>query len=110
MLETNNAIDFQSITKIDLEDVVLQMEKDIQSAGSGFTFKSREANALIIELSKAIVEIDRLGRLPNLLYRIDVKESNIDQKSNYYEAVSSLCWNRVFQKVWLRKNFKTGNR
>ncbi len=110
MLETNNDIEFQSINPLDLQDVVDQMQKDILMAGTSYDFQSNSALGLIAELKRELQNIDQMGLLTNLIYRIDIDESKLGTTANYFEDLSKLCWNRVFQKVWLRKKLKTGSK
>ena len=105
MLETNNDIDFDSIKEVDLIDVVNQLEKDIQSSGESYSFKSVQPDELIDELASFLGKIDRGSRLSNLLYRIDVNITKMQVNDSYYLALSKMIWNRVFQKVWFRKNY-----
>lgn len=105
MLETNNDIEFESIKEIDLIDVINQLEKDIQSSGEYYSFSSDNAASLIAELAHFLQKIDSGKRILNLLYRIDVNANKIDANDHYYLSLSKAIWNRVFQKVWFRKNF-----
>ena len=105
VLETNNDIDFDSIKEVDLIDVVNQLEKDIQSSGESYSFKSVQPDELIDELASFLGKIDRGSRLSNLLYRIDVNITKMQVNDSYYLALSKMIWNRVFQKVWFRKNY-----
>ncbi len=105
MLETNNDIEFESVQDVDLKDVINQLEKDIQSSGERYEFKSLTPANLIKELSDYLAKVDKGSRLNNLLYRIDVSMAKMDVKKPYYLALSNLVWNRVFQKVWFRKNY-----
>ncbi|NNJ55191.1 MAG: hypothetical protein HKP14_03635 [Bacteroidia bacterium] len=105
MLETNNDIEFESIQEVDLIDVVNQLEKDIQSSGERYEFTSETPENLISELSDYLKKVDKGTRLSNLLYRIDVNTAYMDPKQPYYVSLSRVIWNRIFQKVWFRKNY-----
>lgn len=110
MLEANNDIDFASNNSIPIEEVITQMEKELSMSGEGKAFEHTTADQLITELSLHLKKIDTGTRIDNLFYRIDVHPSKINTQLAYYEALAVLAWNRVFQKVWFRKNFKTGNK
>ena len=71
---------------------------------------SSEKLNLIAELSTFLKQIDSGTRIDNLFYRIDINPAKKDDKLPYYEALATLAWNRVFQKVWFRKSFKTENK
>jgi hypothetical protein len=109
MLETNNDIDFTTNNEIPISDVVAQMEKEIQMSGEQYSFVSDRPVQLINELAAFLQQIDRGTRIENLLYRIDISPAKKDEKLPYYEGLAILAWNRVFQKVWFRLNFKTEN-
>lgn len=110
MLEANNDIDFANNNEIPIHEVILQMEKELSMSGESLNFKSKVADELITELTHHLKKIDTGTRIANLFYRIDIHPSKIDNQLPYYQALAVLAWNRVFQKVWFRKNFKTGNK
>ena len=110
MLESNNGIEFTNNNKIPLVEVIAQMEKEIQMSGEQYTFGSDTPLNLIAELSTFLKQIDSSTRVDNLFYSIDINPAKKDDKLPYYKALAALAWNRVFQKVWFRENFKTGNK
>ena len=110
MLESNNGIEFTNNNKIPLVEVITQMEKEIQMSGEQYAFGSDTPLNLIAELSTFLKQIDSSTRIDNLFYRIDINPAKKDDKLPYYEALAILAWNRVFQKVWFRKSFKTENK
>ena len=110
MLETNNDIDFSTNNLIPIADVVAQMEKEIQMSGKQKTFNSDNPTQLITALAAFLKQIDSGTRIQNLFYRIDINPAKKDDNLPYYEALATLAWNRVFQKVWFRREFKTGNK
>jgi hypothetical protein len=110
MLETNNDIDFASNNEIPLEEVIAQMEKELAMSGEEHIFASKNPSMLVLELSKVLKHIDKGTRITNLFYRIDVNPSKVNMQLSYYDGLATLAWNRVFQKVWFRTNFKTGNK
>ncbi len=110
MLESNNGIEFTNNNKIPLVEVIAQMEKEIQMSGEQYTFGRDTPLNLIAELSIFLKQIDSGTRIDNLFYRIDINPAKKDDKLTYYKALATLAWNRVFQKVWFRKSFKTENK
>jgi len=110
MLEANNDIDFTSNNEIPLEQVIAQMEKELAMSGEEHIFASKNPSSLIRELSTVLKKIDKGTRITNLFYRIDVNPIKANAELPYYDGLSALAWNRVFQKVWFRTNFKTGNK
>ena len=110
MLETNNDIDFSTNNLIPIADVVAQMEKEIQMSGEQKTFNSDNPTQLITALAAFLKQIDSGTRVQNLFYRIDINPAKKDDNLPYYEALATLAWNRVFQKVWFRREFKTENK
>ena len=109
MLETNNDIQFANNNEIPLEEVITQMEKEIQMSGEQYTFSCKQAGSLVKELSLFLKQIDCGNRVENLFYRIDIDPTKKDRNIPHYESLSTLAWNRVFRKVWFRREFKTGN-
>jgi len=109
-LETNNDIDFASNNEIPLEEVVVQMEKEIQMSGEQYFFKGINTDSLLDELATFLKQIDTGTRVDNLCYRIDINPTKKDSQLPYYKALALLAWNRVFKKVWFRNSFKTGNK
>lgn len=85
------------------------MEKEIQMSGEQYTFTQHDPEQLIVELTKFLQEIDSGTRVENLFYRIDINPAKKDIQLPYYKGLATLAWNRVFQKVWFRREFKTGN-
>jgi hypothetical protein len=110
MLVANNDQDFLLNNEIPLTDVIAQMEKEIQMSGEQYAFSSKEPTLLICEMAFYLKSIDTGARVANLFYRIDIDPTSKNVKLPYYEALAKLAWNRVFQKVWFRKNFKTENK
>ena len=110
ILETNNDIEFTNNNEIPIEEVIAQMEKEIQMSGEQHTFECNQPGSLVTELSALLKQIDKGARIDNLFYRIDVNPAKKDNKLPYYDALALLAWNRVFKKVWFRKEFKTGNK
>ena len=110
MLESNNGIEFTNNNKIPLVEVIAQMEKEIQMSGEQYTFGGDTPLNLIAELSTFLKQIDSGTRIDNLFYRIDINPAKKGDKLPYYEALATLAWNRVFQKVWFRESFKTENK
>lgn len=81
------------------------MEKDLASGGFNKSFNEPyEVESLILELAEDCITMDRAGLINNVLYRIDVSPKKVDFSDP--EHMASMMWNRVFQKVWFRKNFK----
>lgn len=85
------------------------MEKEIQMSGEQYTFEKKIPENLVAEFAVFLKQIDTGTRIDNLFYRIDINPAKKDSQSPYYKALATLAWNRVFQKVWFRKKFKTGN-
>ncbi len=113
MLEANNDIDFSKFTEandIPIEEVIIQMEKELQMSGEQHTFMADLPESLIAELAALLTKIDRGTRVQNLFYRIDINPAKANSKMPHYEGLAAFAWNRVFQKVWFRRNFKTGNK
>ncbi|MEY2924532.1 MAG: hypothetical protein RLZZ337_1080 [Bacteroidota bacterium] len=106
MLETNNDIDFASNNDIPINEVISQMEKELEMSGEHHHFVANEPLRLIDELMRFLKQIDTGTRLANLFYRIDVNPAKANEKLSHYEGLAVLAWNRVFQKVWFRKNYK----
>jgi hypothetical protein len=105
MLETNNDIDFSTNNDIPIEEVIAQMEKELQMSGEYYVFTSADPPLLIRELADYLSNIKTSYGIANLFYRIDVSTKKADPSLPTYEALSLLAWNRVFQKVWFRRNF-----
>lgn len=110
MLEANNDIDFSSHNDIPIEEVVAQMEKELQMSGEKHVFTSESSEDLVNELSNVLKSMDSGSRISNLFYRIDVDIRKANSNISTYRAYSILAWNRVFKKVWFRRNFKTGSK
>jgi glycogen synthase len=91
---------------IDLKDLVLQLEKDLQMSGTGYCFKSQHAHELIEELAEQLKVIDQDRGLDSLFYRIDMNPSHFDFALNDYAQLSLKIWDRIFKKVWTRKNYQ----
>ncbi|PCJ62787.1 MAG: hypothetical protein COA58_16625 [Bacteroidetes bacterium] len=108
MLKANNDNPFLTSNKTTLIEVIAQMEKELQMSGENHVFKNEGAEKLILELSSFLKTMDTGSRVENLLYRVDVNLSKLDDNLPHYEALATLLWNRVFQKVWFRNQFKTG--
>ena len=93
-----------------MSEVIAQMEKEIYSSGVPLKHYiktiSTSPHDLIADLAKFIKLIDSGTQVQNLFYRIDINPAKKDGKRQYYEALATLAWNRVFQKVWFRRNFK----
>tara|TARA_B110000967_G_scaffold18783_2_gene17607 strand:- start:2734 stop:3018 length:285 start_codon:yes stop_codon:yes gene_type:complete len=93
-----------------MSEVIAQMEKEIYSSGVPLKHYiktiSTSPRDLIADLAKFIKLIDSGTQVQNLFYRIDINPAKKDGKLQYYEALATLAWNRVFQKVWFRRNFK----
>jgi hypothetical protein len=110
MLETNNDIDFTTNNEVPMSEVIAQMEKEIYSSGVPLKHYTKTISTsphdLIADLAKFIKLIDSGTQVQNLFYRIDINPAKKDGKLQYYEALATLAWNRVFQKVWFRRNFK----
>jgi hypothetical protein len=105
MLETNNDIDFSTNNDIPIEDVIAQMEKELQMSGEYYVFTSAEPPLLIQELATYLNSIKTSYGIANSFYRIDVSTKKANPELQTYEALSLLAWNRVFQKVWFRRNY-----
>jgi hypothetical protein len=105
MLEANNDIDFSTNNDIPIEDVIAQMEKELQMSGEYYVFTTKEPLSLIAELADYMSTITTSYGIANLFYRIDVNPSKADTNLPKYRALSLLAWNRVFQKVWFRRNY-----
>jgi len=97
-----------------MSEVVAQMEKEIYSSGVPLEHYTKTISTnphdLIANLATFIKLIDSGTHVQNLFYRVDINPAKKDEKLPYYKALATLAWNRVFQKVWFRKNFKTGNK
>jgi len=97
-----------------MSEVVAQMEKEIYSSGVPLEHYTKTTSTnpqdLIAELATFIKLIDSGTQVQNLFYRVDINPAKKDDKLPYYDALATLAWNRVFQKVWFRKSFKTGNK
>lgn len=83
-----------------LLQVVEQMEKDLALSGNPHTFLSTDAIGLIQELAAVAHKLENSGQLPNLLYRIDLRQD--DWSPGSQEQLAKLLWDRVTQKVWFR--------
>jgi len=105
MLETNNDIDFSTNNDIPIDDVIAQMGKELQMSGEYYVFTSAETPLLIQELATYLNSIKTSYGIANLFYRIDVSTKKANPELQTYEALSLLAWNRVFQKVWFRRNY-----
>jgi hypothetical protein len=110
MLEANNGIDFTTNNDIPIEEVIAQMEKEFQMSGEQYSFKHTMPGNLVDELAQLLSCIDIGTRVANLFYRIDINPAKATKHLPHYEALAVLAWNRVFQKVWFRRNFKTENK
>lgn len=105
MLQPNKETDLSNFTTIQLEELVVQLEKDLRHSGEIYEFKKLNAEGLSEELTSLLSKLDRGSRLENILYRVDVNLNKIDTRLPHYQGLSRLIWNRIFQKVWFRKNF-----
>jgi hypothetical protein len=82
------------------------MEKEIQMSGEQYVFGGEKPSYLIAELADFLKNIDSGTRVANLFYRIDIDPHKKSDQLPHYEALATLAWNRVFQKVWFRKRYK----
>lgn len=85
-----------------LREVIAQMEKEFAMAGERLQFISKDALSLVKELAHWI---KGQNGIENLLYRVDVSLHKIESSLPYDEALAIALWERVFQKVWFRKQF-----
>lgn len=97
----------QQLTEVDLNELILQLEKDLQMSGHAYQFKATHPNELIGELTKELKRIDQSGRLDSLFYRIDLDPNKLEIGVHEYEKLSMAIWKRTFQKVWTRKNYNS---
>ena len=96
---------FLKTDEVTLLEVIAQLEKDLQMSGNGYQFSKATPEKLIEELSALLEQIDIQNKLSGLIYRIDINMDKLDT-DNFYLDLSQTIWNRCFQKVWFRKNWK----
>lgn len=90
----------------ELNEIIAQMEKELNMAGEKYTFKSDQAESLIIELSEFLNQLNNNRKVKNILYRIDVEGARTNLDSGNFHSLSLAMWDRVFKKVWFRKRYK----
>lgn len=91
-----------------IEDVFLQIEKDVSMTGLPFEFQEVGVNERIQELREVVVEWLEHNDIRNLLYRIDVSEKAIRQIAELtVEDLCILVLEREFRKVCIRRHFST---
>jgi hypothetical protein len=103
-IDAKKDIILQTVNAELLKEVIAQMEKDLAMSAMRHDFHAQNADQLIQELSSVLNKQDRVQGLSNLLYRIDLPESQ--HAFNSYEELALALWNRVSQKVWLRRKYK----
>ena len=117
MLKPQNS--FELLKSIDteqlLEKIIEQLNKDFQLANINEHFIATiSAKSLKNELDTIVLDLisNKYDDYLNLLYRIDIPEKELalikdDKRADAIEQISFLILKREFQKVWIKKNYKS---
>lgn len=94
------------------EDTVAQIAKDFSFYAETWTSVATDWDAVLQDLAAKLHGLQHVPhKLHQLVYRIDVKQSELEALLGRYSGdeawrqLAGLIWHREMKKVWLRRSF-----